>query len=155
MCFQTYHNHSHGSPVPVWRDPSYSKRRPECPPRVCFTPDMDASMFTLHILSDTAGGYHPLKYLLLMDRVKLEMHSEDVIEWDWRCSWRPWLFKFGGHNWTSLDIHVEAASEWWWRCTSRPWSSELVDSLGAHDPASLGMHSEAEIEWAQQYAWRL
>jgi len=33
-CSQTYHNHSHSTPVPVIRDPSYSEGRPECPPRV-------------------------------------------------------------------------------------------------------------------------
>jgi len=55
-CSQTYHNHSHGTPVPVIRDPSYSKGWPEYPPRVSYSPDIEASKFTLHILSDTPGG---------------------------------------------------------------------------------------------------
>ena len=33
-CSQTYHNHSHGTLVPVIRDPSYAEGRPECPPSV-------------------------------------------------------------------------------------------------------------------------
>jgi len=33
-CSQPYHNHSHGTPVPVIRDPSYSEGWPEYPPRV-------------------------------------------------------------------------------------------------------------------------
>ena len=52
-CSQTYHNHFHGSPAPVIRDASYSEGRPECPPRVRYSPEIDASKVTLHILSDT------------------------------------------------------------------------------------------------------
>jgi hypothetical protein len=33
-CSQTMYNHSHGAPVSVIRDPSYSKGLPEGPPRV-------------------------------------------------------------------------------------------------------------------------
>ena len=65
-CTQTYHNHSHGTPVPVIRDPSYFEGRPECPPTVWHSPEIDASMFTLHILSDTPGGSQWLNYILLM-----------------------------------------------------------------------------------------
>ena len=54
---QTSHNGSHGAPVPVIRDPSYSDGPPECPPRVWFSPEIDASKFILHILSDTPGGF--------------------------------------------------------------------------------------------------
>ena len=66
-CSRTYHNHSHGTPVPVIRDPSYSECRPECPPRVWYSPEIDASKFTLHILSDTPGVFQWLKYILLMN----------------------------------------------------------------------------------------
>ena len=55
-CSQTSHNRSHGAPVPVIRYPSSSDGRPECPPSVWFTPDIDASKFTLRLLSDTPGG---------------------------------------------------------------------------------------------------
>jgi len=65
-CSQTYHNHSHGTPVAVIRDPSYSECRPEYPPTVCHSPEIDASKFTLHILSDTPGGCQWLKCILLM-----------------------------------------------------------------------------------------
>ena len=52
--------------VPVIRDPSYSEGQPECPPRVRYSPEIDASKFTLHILSDTPGVFQRLKYILLM-----------------------------------------------------------------------------------------
>ena len=65
-CSQTYHNHSHGTPVAVISDPSYSEGWPECPPRVWYSPEIDASKFTLHILSDTPGVFQWLKYILLI-----------------------------------------------------------------------------------------
>jgi len=65
-CSQTYHNHSHDTPVPVIRDPSYSEGRQKCPPRVWYSPEIDASKFTLHILSDTPGVFQWLKYILLL-----------------------------------------------------------------------------------------
>jgi len=65
-CSQTYHNHSHGTPVPVIKDPSYSEGQPECPPRVWYSPEFDAPKFTHHILSVTPGGFQWLKYILLM-----------------------------------------------------------------------------------------
>jgi len=46
--------------------PSYSDSRQECPPRVWYSPEIHASKFTLHILSDTPGGFQWLKYILLM-----------------------------------------------------------------------------------------
>jgi hypothetical protein len=48
------------------RDRSYSEDRPEFPPTVWYSPEFDAFKFTLHILSDTSGGSHRLKYILLM-----------------------------------------------------------------------------------------
>jgi len=65
-CSQTSHNHSHGTSVPVIREPSYSEGRQECPPRVRDSPEIDKSKFSLHILSDTPGGLQWLKYILLM-----------------------------------------------------------------------------------------
>jgi len=65
-CSQPYQTHSDGTPVPVIRDPSYSEGRPVCPPRVWYSPDIVASKFTLHILSDTPGGFQSLKEILLM-----------------------------------------------------------------------------------------
>ena len=66
MCSQTYHNHSLGSLVPVIRDPSYSQGQPQYPARVWFSPEIDTSNFTLHILSYTPAGSQWLKYILLM-----------------------------------------------------------------------------------------
>jgi len=65
MCSQTYLNHSHGPPIPVTTDYSYSQRQSECPPRVWFSPEIDTSMFILHILPDTPGGCQQLNYSLL------------------------------------------------------------------------------------------
>jgi len=55
-----------GAPRLVAGAPSYSEGRQECPPRVWYSPEIDASKFTLHILSDTPGGLQWLKYILLM-----------------------------------------------------------------------------------------
>ena len=65
-CFQTYHNHTHGTPVSVIGDPSYSKGWLEYPSRVLYSPQFDPFKFTLNILSDTPGGFQWLKYILLM-----------------------------------------------------------------------------------------
>jgi len=65
-CSQTFHNHSYGTPVPVIRDPSYSEGRQKCPPRVWYSPEIDSSQFTLHILSDTPEGFQWLNYILVM-----------------------------------------------------------------------------------------
>jgi hypothetical protein len=49
--------------------PSYSERRQECPCRVLYSPEIDASKFTLHILSDTPGGSQQPNYILLMYQI--------------------------------------------------------------------------------------
>jgi len=63
---QTTHNHFHGTAVPVIRDPSYPEGWQKCPPRVWYSPEIDASKFILHILSATPGVFQWLKYILLM-----------------------------------------------------------------------------------------
>jgi len=65
-CFQAYYNHSHISHGLVIREPSYSEGWLECPPRVWYSSDIDISKFTLHILSDTPGGFQWLKYIKLI-----------------------------------------------------------------------------------------
>jgi len=55
-CSQTIYNHSHGAPIPVIGDPSYSDVWSECPPRVWFSPEINTSKFTLGLLSHTPGG---------------------------------------------------------------------------------------------------
>jgi len=49
--------HVIGAPRLVAGAPSYSEGWQECPPRVWYSPEIDASKFTLHILSDTPGGF--------------------------------------------------------------------------------------------------
>jgi len=55
-----------GAPRLVVAAPSSSEARQECPPRVWYSPEIDASKFILHILSDTPGGFQWIKYILLM-----------------------------------------------------------------------------------------
>jgi len=45
--------------------PRYSDGRQDYPPHGWYSPEIDASKFTLHILSDTAGGFQLLKYISL------------------------------------------------------------------------------------------
>jgi len=56
------------TPVPVVRDQIYSEGWLKCPPKVWYSPEIDASKFTLHILSDTPGSFQRLKYILLMNQ---------------------------------------------------------------------------------------
>jgi len=65
-CSQTCHDHFYGTRVPVIRYLSFSEGQPECPLRVWYSPEIDASKFALHILSDTPGGFQWIKYILLM-----------------------------------------------------------------------------------------
>ena len=68
------------TPVAVVRDPSYSEGRQECPPRVWYSPEIDASKFTLHIHSDTSGGFQLLKYILLM-HVGLQISHNRILHY--------------------------------------------------------------------------
>jgi len=74
-CSQTCHNHSHGTPVPVISDSSYSEGWTECPCRVWYSPEIQAWEFMLHIISDTTGGFQRLKYTLLMYSHKILSHQ--------------------------------------------------------------------------------
>jgi len=65
-CSQTLHNHSHGTPVPIIRGICYSEGPPECPPRVWYCPELNASMFTLHILPHIPGGSQWVRYIFVM-----------------------------------------------------------------------------------------
>jgi hypothetical protein len=65
-CSQMCHNHRHGPSVAVIGDSSYSEGQQVCPPKVWYSPEIDSSKFTLHILSDTPGVFQCLKYILLM-----------------------------------------------------------------------------------------
>jgi len=100
---QTHHNHSHGTPVPVIGDPSYSECRPECPPRVWYSPEIDPSKFTLHILSDTPGGFQWLKYILLMRCIS------KLAQW-WPAIASLILPKHGAQ--VNLRIHIPITSEY-------------------------------------------
>jgi len=97
------------------------------------------------------------------DRVNFEMHSEAVIVWVWRYTWRLWYSKFGdeigGRNGAKLQNVIEPV----WRYTWRLWSSEYWDALQGRDRTSLemnldgrnGSNLEAIIERVWSYASRL
>jgi len=70
-CSQTYQNCSHDASIPFIRGPSYSEGRPECPPRVWFSPGIHASKFTLRLVSHTPVGSQRLNYILRMKMVCL------------------------------------------------------------------------------------
>jgi hypothetical protein len=67
------------APRVVVHAPSYSEGRQECPPIVWYSPELDASKFTLHILSDTPGGFQWLKYILLMDNCKPRLLASKIV----------------------------------------------------------------------------
>ena len=54
------------APRHVVGGPSYSEGRQEGPHRVWYSPEIDASKFTLHILLDTPGGFQCIKYIFGM-----------------------------------------------------------------------------------------
>ena len=78
---KTYHNRSHHITVPVTRDLSYSEGLPEGPPRAWYSPEINSSKFTPHILSDTAGGFQCLKYILRMQRSRMQMPHQIFPDW--------------------------------------------------------------------------
>jgi len=55
-----------GAPKLVVGARSYSEGQQECPPKVSNSPAIDASKFTLHILSHPPGGFQWPNYILLM-----------------------------------------------------------------------------------------
>jgi len=66
--------------------PTHSEGQQECPPRVQYTPEIDASKFTLHILSDTPEGFQWLKYILLMQLNEPYVLSRSKKHRGWTCS---------------------------------------------------------------------
>jgi len=83
---QNHLNHSHGTPVPVVRDLSYSEGRPESTPRVWYASQIDTSKFTLRIISDTPGVFQWLKYILMMC-ITVHRHRSVFSQAEWRW-WR-------------------------------------------------------------------
>jgi len=81
----------------------------------------------------------------------LEIPLEAVIEWTYKCTWRPQSCEQGSHNPASLESHLEAVMERVWGWTWRPCSCELggrnraslVVHFGGHDRARLDEYLEA------------
>jgi len=74
-----------------------------------------------------------------------EMHLEAMIDWVWRCIWRPQSCNSEMHmdtviervwRWTwrptsfNSEMHLEAVIERVWRCARRSWSSKNGGVLG-------------------------
>jgi len=67
--------------------PSYSEGRQEFPPRVWYSHEIDSSKFTLHILSDTPGGFQWLKYILLIFEAPWELTSKHRVKQTQNVLW--------------------------------------------------------------------
>jgi hypothetical protein len=147
-CSQTYHKISHGAPGPVIRDPSYSKGRSECPPRVRYSPEIDASMFTLHIVSDTPGGSQRRKFNLLMwgwFRIASLSQLHNAFPHCWSVflllrvrNWAFWGFLLG-----SEVCNRANASDWWysdyWEEASPPMQPLHVGSYHCKPLVGIGI----------------
>jgi len=117
--------------VPFIRDPIYSEGWPACPLTVLYSPEIDASKFTLHILSDTPGVFQRLKCSLLM----MEYLDSD-------CRRCLWTIRDSPENddWLNSQIHSEAVIEQDWTCRCRAWSSKFAHPLWGQNRASLKIH---------------
>jgi len=58
--------------------PSYSEGQQEFPPRVRYSPEIDVSKFTLHILSDTPRRLQWQKFILLMWQLVADIHKSCI-----------------------------------------------------------------------------
>jgi len=69
--------------------------------------------------------------------MSLDLHSGAMIEWGWRCAFRPILCKLVGCNRASWEILVETVIKGTWRCTPRLWLSKFGDVLWGIDQVKL------------------
>jgi len=111
------------------------------------------------------------------------MHSKNMIEWVWRCTWRAWSSEYGdthrGCDWARLEIctcgghdhaNLEAVMEQGWRYALQghertnlkavidrvwrcTWRLWLCKHAGCNR-ASLAIHLEAMIRRAWRCTWR-
>jgi len=77
-CSQTYHNHLHGTPVPVIRDSGHFEIMKECRPQVWYSPENNAFNFTLHSLAETPGGFQWQKFILLICSILHLNHGRGI-----------------------------------------------------------------------------
>jgi len=72
--------------------------------------------------------------LACCDWASMEMHLEAKIEWTQRCTWKPWLSRFGdvlgGRDRVNSEMHLEAIIERGQRFTWSPWSINIGGVLG-------------------------
>jgi len=85
------------------------------PSLVLYSSNIDTSKFTLHILSDTPGGFQWLKYIFLMGGAwkQFEVRLKTTIMWTQRSTLRLWLNNFGvelgGGDWVIKETRLEVA----------------------------------------------
>jgi len=113
-----------GDPRFLTSAPSNVEGRQDCPPRVWYSPEIDASKFTLHILSDTPGGFQWLKYIVLMShcityhrQVAFTHQRPSVSHVDLqesgRCNHQM------RHVWVTKSMDGTTAGDHWSRCRHR------------------------------------
>jgi hypothetical protein len=88
-----------GAPRLVVGAPSYSEGRQECPPRVWDSAEIDASGFTLHILSNTPWGFQWVKYILLMSTLTQNRMPREPDQ-----SFRRWSWAIGCLIWQMMGF---------------------------------------------------
>ena len=106
------------------------------------------SRLQLSELRDVLGG---------CDWLRLEMHSEAVMQWVSRCIWRTSLCKHAGCDGMGLELHMQchdcanlkAIMEGIERYTWWPQLSELRDGHQSCDWANLTMHLENRAKWEE------
>jgi len=95
-----------GAPRLVIGAPSDSEGWQEYPPRVWYSPEFDASKFTLHILSDTSGVFQQLKYIVLMNKAKANNNGQ--------CYEKELFFTSSGLMWQiNNGDHLTMSSSKW------------------------------------------
>jgi hypothetical protein len=155
---------------------SYFEGRQECPPRVWYSPEIDASIFTLHILSDTPGGFQWLKYMLLMSYTWLFLvplskevvgrEESKTILWSrkhqldnvvvWRIlSSRHYSFCWGETTLLFLTRHVDTWSRHTWGQSFLRYTYRL---LGWYSWVQRESEEEHNSVWVQRiffigYSW--
>ena len=63
-----------------------------------------------------------------------------ILEWGWRCTWRPWSYKLEVRDHANMRLLLEALIEQVWRYTCCAWWNEFGDA-----------HFELLMEWVWIY----
>jgi hypothetical protein len=111
---QTYLNDFHSILAPVIIDPSHSHDRPECPCRVEYSPEIDASMFALPIVSVTPGRFQWLNSILPMLYVNIQAFVVTTwyrIDVSFRICGIPQIWNHENDSWVT-SVHTKYDIDW-------------------------------------------